>query len=138
MLPARIWSLAAVAVLLGCRDKPPQPPDMAVVMPNVPLPPNPTLVSKSGGANALMLTFRTAVKPRAVEAYYQEVLTGPGWRLVKHTTDRSGAVTMLAEQDGPPLWVRIRGTPDSAGTLVDLAGAVVAADSAARAARPGS
>ena len=138
MSPARIWSLAAVVVLLGCRDKPPQPPDMAVVLPNVPLPPNPTLVSKTGGANALMVTFRTAAKPRDVEAYYREVLTGPGWRLVKHATDRAGAVTMLAEQDGPPLWVRIRGTPEGSGALVDLAGAVVAGDSAAGSPKPAS
>lgn len=138
MIPTRIWSLAVLVALLGCRDKPPSPPDIALAMPNLPLPPNPVLVSKSGGANAVMVTFRTALKPGDVEAYYRSVLTGPGWRLVKHTTDRAGAVTMLAEQNGPPLWVRIRGTPDSTGTLVDLAGAVVAGDSAAGSSKPAS
>ena len=138
MIPPRIWSVAAVLVLLGCGDKPPKSPDMAVALPNVPLPPSPTLVSKSGGANAVMVTLRTPSKPGDVEAYYRSVLSGPGWRLVKHSTDRSGAVTMLAEQDGPPLWVRIRSTPDSTGTLVDLAGAVVGGDSAAPAVKPAS
>ena len=36
-----------------------------------------------------------------------------------------GSVALYAEQDGPPLWVRIWPTSDSAGTMVELAGAMV-------------
>ena len=67
MIPARIWSLAILAALLGCRDKPPSPPALALAMPNLPLPPNPVLVSKSGGADALMITFRTTATPAGTE-----------------------------------------------------------------------
>ena len=35
-----------------------------------------------------------------------------------------GAVVLLAHQDGPPLWVRIKSTSDSLATIVELAGAV--------------
>jgi hypothetical protein len=45
---------------------------------------------------------------------------------VNDMRDRDGSVVLLAEQDGPPLWVRIRSTDDSVATIVELAGAVVA------------
>jgi hypothetical protein len=129
MIPTRIWAAAALISLLGCGDKPDKPADITTVMPNLPLPPQPTVVSQTGGAHSLMITLSSPAKVGEVEAYYRSVLTGPGWKLVKQSTDRSGAITMLAEQNGPPLWVRIRSKPDSSGTLVELAGAV--ADSAA-------
>jgi hypothetical protein len=125
MIPTRIWAVTALVALLGCGDKPPKPPELGAALPNLPLPPSPTLVTRSGGADALMITLRSPAQAREVESYYQSVLTGPGWKLLKRSTDRSGVVTMLAEQDGPPLWVRIRSAPDGNGTLVDLAGAVV-------------
>ena len=130
MNPTRIWAAAALVVLLGCRDKPPTPPEVTKALPNIPLPANPVIVSHGGGADVLMITVRSPEKVSDVEAYYRRVLSGPGWRLIKESTDKSGAVVLLAEQKGPPLWVRIRSTPDSAGTLVDLAGAVI--DSLAR------
>jgi hypothetical protein len=130
MIPTRIWAGAALVGLLGCGDKPPTPPSLSQALPHIPLPPNPTMVSRSGGANVLMITVRSPAKVDEVEAFYRRVFSGPQWRLVKHSTDGSGAVILLAEQKGPPLWVRIRSTPDSTATLVDLAGAVV--DSVAR------
>jgi hypothetical protein len=125
MIPSRIWAAAAFVALLGCGDKPLKQADVADALPNLPLPPSPTVVSKTGGPNTLMITVRSPAKVAEVEAYYRSVLTGPGWKLLKHSTDRSGAVFMLAEQKGPPLWVRIRSMPDNGGTIVDLAGAVV-------------
>ena len=125
MIPTRIWAAAAVVALLGCGDKAPKPPSASKALPNLPLPPNPTLVSRDGGANVLRLTVRSPAKVADVESFYRRVFSGPGWTLVKQSTDNSGAVILLAEQKGPPLWVRIRSTPDSTGTLVDLTGAVV-------------
>ena len=130
MIPTRIWAAAALIAVLGCGDKPTKTAELSAALPNLPLPPYPTLVSKSAGTNTLMLTLRSPAKAREVEAYYRRVLTGPGWKLIKQSTDHSGVVTMLAEQDGPPLWVRIRSLPDSSGTLVDLGGAVVDSASA--------
>jgi hypothetical protein len=124
MIPDRIWATVALLALLGCGDKPEKPADISAALPNLPLPPKPTVVSRSGGANTLMITVSSPAKIAEVESYYRSVLTGPGWKLLKHSTDRAGTITMLAEQKGPPLWVRIRSKPDSTGTLVDLAGAV--------------
>ena len=41
--------------------------------------------------------------------------------------DPDGAMVLLAEQDGPPLWVRIKSAEDSVTTMVELAGAVMPA-----------
>ncbi|HVL17180.1 MAG TPA: hypothetical protein VM387_04265 [Gemmatimonadales bacterium] len=133
MIPTRIWAAAALIALVGCGDKPAKPVAIEAALPNIPLPPSPTVVSRTGGANTAMITLRSPAKIADVEKYYRSVLTGPGWKLVKQSTDRSGAIILLAEQDGPPLWVRLRSIPDNGGTLVDLAGAVVDSASAKRA-----
>ncbi len=95
-------------------------------MPNVPLPPQATFVSRSGGADVLQLTVRSPVSADAVAAYYRQLFKKNGWRLVNDAKDRDGAVVIFAEQNGPPLWVRIRNAEDGRGTLVDLTGARVA------------
>jgi hypothetical protein len=117
-----VLSLAAVA----CgRDAEPKPPKFSEVMPNVPLPPNATFVSKSGGGDALQLTVRSPAQADVVADYYRQLFKKEGWRLVNDAKDQEGAVVFFAEQDGPPLWVRIRNADDGRGTLVDLAGARV-------------
>jgi hypothetical protein len=60
-----------------------------------------------------------------VEAYYRALLTKSGWRLVNDMRDRDGSVVLLAQQKGPPLWVRIKSTDDSNATMVELTGAVL-------------
>ncbi len=95
-------------------------------MPNVPLPPNPTLVSKSGGVDALQ-THRpiAGARPTSWRHTTGDLFKAQGWRLVNDAKDQDGAVVLFAEQNGPPLWVRIRSAEDGNGTLVDLAGARV-------------
>jgi hypothetical protein len=95
---------------------------MADVFPNLPLPPRASLVAKSGGADALLLTLRSTSPSAQVEAYYKRVFSANGWRLVNQFKSPDGTTVMLAEQDGPPLWVRII-PQDSTTTLVELAGA---------------
>jgi hypothetical protein len=102
---------------------------MAQVLPTIPLPPEARLVARSGGTEAVQLTVRTPAAPPDVERYYRGVLSKGQWKLVKDSRDPSGAVVLLAQQKGPPLWVRIRSADDGPGTLIDLAGAVVPPDS---------
>ena len=102
------------------------------VFPNLPLPPQASVVSRRGGPEALQLTFMSAAKAKDVETYYRAVLSKNGWRLVNDMRDRDGSVVLFAEQNGPPLWVRIRSTDDSVATMVEIAGAVFA-DSSKRA-----
>jgi hypothetical protein len=114
--------------LVSCKrdEAPPKSPELAEVMPNVPMPPQPTFVSRSGGADAVQLTVRSPARADAVAAYYRDVFKRNGWRLVNDAKDRDGAVVILAQQDGPPLWVRIRNAEDGQGSLIDLTGARVA------------
>ena len=112
--------------LIGCRDKPPEMAKVSEVFPNLPLPPAASLVSREGSADALKLTLMAKARPAMVEAYYRDALSSQnGWRLVSDTRDADGALVLLAQQDGPPLWVRIQRTDDSVMTKVELAGALV-------------
>jgi hypothetical protein len=116
----------AVLALVACKDKGPQMPKVSQVFPNLPLPPDASVVSRSGSSDALQLTLVSSAKAKDVEAYYRAMLSKNGWRLVNDMRDRDGSVVLLAEQDGPPLWVRIKSTDDSVATVVELAGAVFA------------
>ena len=108
MIPAKIRVGLALLALVACRDKPPEMAKISEVFPNLPVPPKASLVSRAGSPDALKLTLRSEVKPREVEAYYRDILSERnGWRLVSDTRDREGAIVLLAQQDGPPLWVRI-------------------------------
>ena len=124
MIPMKIRVGLAVLALLGCRDKGAQLAQVHDVFPTLPIPPAAKVVSREGSPDALKLTLRSSAKPAKVEAYYRQTFTKNGWRLVSDARDAEGAVVLLAQQNGPPLWVRIQGTKDSLATMVELAGAV--------------
>jgi hypothetical protein len=67
-----------------------------------------------------------------VADYYRAVLTRGNWRLVSDIKNPDGSTALYAEQDGPPLWVRISKLTDRPGSLVQLSGAVSAKDSVPR------
>ena len=136
MIPTKIWAGIAVLALVACTDKGPQTPKVSEVFPNLPLPPNARVMSQRGGSDALQLTLMSPVKAKDVESYYRAMLSKNGWRLVNDMRDQDGSVVLLAEQDGPPLWVRIKSTDDSVATIVELAGAVMS--DAGKRAKPAS
>lgn len=124
MFRLRTCMLLASLALVGCnRDQAPQGPKFGEVMPHVPLPPQATFVSRSGGAEALQITVRTPARADVVAKYYRDLFKQQGWRLINDAKDSEGAVVLFVEQNGPPLWVRIRNADDGRGTFVDLAGA---------------
>jgi len=126
MFPLPRILFAGLLVLAACgRADAPKPPNLAEVLPNVPLPPQPTFVSRSGGADALQLTVRSPAAADEVTSYYRQFFKKTGWRLVNEAKDREGAVVFFVEQDGPPLWVRVRKAEDGQGSLVEIAGARV-------------
>lgn len=132
MIPTTLRTLAAAALLggalAGCGgEKPPKTAEMAEVFPRLLLPPDARFVSRSAGTDAAQVTLRSGRPSGEVEEYYRRALNRDGWRLVKEAKGSDGEVILLAEQDGPPLWVRIR-PEDATTTLVELAGALVRRD----------
>jgi hypothetical protein len=128
MLSFRYGLSAAWLVLLGCGSEPrteqPPPPDVSKAFANLPLPPKPELVSRTGSPDALQLTLYSPADVDQVTEYYRRVLSGEQWRLVSDRKNPDGSTVLYAEQNGPPLWVRIWRLGDR-GTMVELTGAVV-------------
>ena len=87
-------------------------------------------MSRAGSSDALQITMFSPTGAPAVVQYYRDALTKGGWRLVSDQKKPDGKVILYAEQDGPPIWVSVWPTTDSAGTMVQLAGAVLPTDSA--------
>jgi hypothetical protein len=129
MHPIRFFAGLTCAFLVACgseqADSP--PPDFAKAFANLPLPPDPEFVSRSGGADALQITFYSPAQVPQVIAYYRQVLTRNNWRLVNQTENPDGSAVLYAEQKGPPLWVRISKSIRG-GTTVELTGAVIDPD----------
>jgi hypothetical protein len=120
-----IRCLVLCAALAACRDQAPRTAKLSDALPNLPLPPQASFVGRTGGPDALQITVRSPARADAVAAYYRSVFKTGGWRLVSDATDAEGATVLLADQDGPPLWVRIQNAEDGRGTLVELTGAVL-------------
>jgi hypothetical protein len=102
---------------------------MGQVFPNLPLPPDPQLVERSNSKDALQLTLRSASDIGLVTDFYRDALSRGKWRLVSDVKSPDGSTSLYAEQDGPPLWVRIWKSEDQPGTMVQLTGAIVGKDS---------
>ncbi|HET6837822.1 MAG TPA: hypothetical protein VFH24_07240 [Gemmatimonadales bacterium] len=127
----RVWLTVAAAVFLACESEPPPPtpPAFSKAFSHLPLPPNPEMVSRAGGADALQITVYSPSDTARVTDFYRTALTQGTWRLVSDIKSADGSTALYAEHDGPPLWVRIWKANDRPGTMVQLTGAVVAQDS---------
>lgn len=120
--------LAVISALLtacGSEPRQPKPPSAFEVFPNLPLPPAAQFVSQTGSEDALQIRFLSATRPEGVAGYYREVLSTGKWRLISDVSKPDGSVVLYAEQDGPPMWVRMWPTSDKQGTVIELTGAVV-------------
>jgi hypothetical protein len=123
MISTRIRAVLLCVELAACGDKPDKPAELSQALPNLPLPPQSKFVRKAAGPQAVQVTVESPAAPAVVVDYYRGVFSRRPWRLVKEGKDGSGATILLAEQDGPPLWVRVR--PSGAtGSVVELSGAV--------------
>ena len=123
----------ACVALLACESEPrnPKPPAFQEAFSDLPLPPNPELVSQVGGAGAIQLTIHTPASDSQVTNYYRNLLSKGEWRLVSDIKGKDGVTALYAEHNGPPLWVRIWRASDRPGTMVQLTGAALEKDSAA-------
>jgi len=121
----RVLLLATGLSLAGCGESPkPRQTDILEAMPNIPLPPDASYLSKEIGEEALKIRFRSVVDVDGVARYYRGVLGRDPWKLISDTPMQDGSVALYAEQKaGPPLWVTIRKAEDAPGSVVDLLGA---------------
>lgn len=128
------WTLlVGLVVACGSESARPKPPQLGEAFPNLPLPPQPELISHTGSADALQLTLRSPKEMDWILEYYRSMLGSGNWRLVSDIKNRDGSVVLYAEQNGPPMWVRIWKPTGQSGTMIQLTGAVVAKDSTKRA-----
>jgi hypothetical protein len=124
MIPTKIRWLVLSAALAACGDKTPRMAKFNEALPNLPLPPQPSFVGRSGGPDALQVTVHSPASPDAVADYYRGVFKTGSWKLVNEAKDAEGATVLLAQQNGPPLWVRIQ-PADGGGSRVELSGAIL-------------
>lgn len=122
-----LWPILLVAC--QAEQRTPDPPELTEAFSTLPLPPDPELVSRSASTDALQLTVRTPADLPQVAKYYRATLSRGNWRLISDMQNADGSTALYAEQDGPPLWVRIWKATDQQGTMVQLTGAVVEGDS---------
>jgi hypothetical protein len=127
------WSLLAGLVLAcGSESRAPKPADLGAAFTNLPLPPDPELISQTGSADALQLTLHSPGDMDRILEYYRGILSTGNWRLVSDTKSPDGSVALYAEQQGPPMWVRIWKPKGQSGTMVQMTGAVVSKDTTKR------
>jgi hypothetical protein len=117
--------MCALLVACGSEPREPQLPANAKVFPDLPLPPSAHFVSRAGSEEALQIRLFSAKRLDEITKYYRDLLSRGRWRLVSDVKRPDGSVMLYAEQDGPPIWVRIWPTNDTAGTMVELSGAVI-------------
>ena len=128
-MPARrLRPLLALLLLLpaaacGQEDKRPVPPSVAEAFPELPFPPDPSYVGRSGGEDALTISMRSGQPYEVVLDYYREVLATGSWQIRSDARDGASGRVIYAEHTGRPLWVRLR-PEGTAWTLVDITGAV--------------
>lgn len=123
-----LLALATPALAACQREKKPEPPKFAEVLPEIPLPPGGRGVGRNAGDDALLIRFRSPDPADSVVQYYRRVFNDRQWRLVSDAKTKDGVVTLYAEQGAgrPPMWVRVLPDPEFGGTLVEVAGARVA------------
>ena len=98
------------------------PPSVAAAFPELPLPPNPSYVSRGGGADALTIRLRSAASYEQVRSFYLQHFNAAPWALKNEAPDPSGGTVLYAERAGRPIWVRLRPDGDT-HTHVELTGA---------------
>lgn len=124
---ARILSsFLAVLVLGACSgEQKIDKPELAEVMPVVPLPPDSRLAGSAGSEDALQFTFLSKHNREDMARYYRRMFTEAPWTLISDTKSPDGEVILYVENDGTPLWVRIGRTAGAPGSTVQLSGALV-------------
>lgn len=112
--------LALCAV--GCKDAPPQA-RLKDTLPMIPLPEGADQMTREGGEDAVLIRFRVPGLPAPVDSFYRSVFSKPPWHLTNSTTGADGVISLYADGEPRPMWVRITPMDSTGYTHVELAGA---------------
>lgn len=124
-------SFLAVLVLAACSgERKIDTPQLADVMPVVPLPPDSRLVGRVGSDEALQFTFLSRYSQEDMVSTYRRMFTAAPWTFISDAEAPDGAVILYVENDGIPLWVRITRTSGAPGSTVQLSGALISKNTA--------
>ena len=118
------FALLLALASLACGQPERKTAKLSDALPDLPLPPEASVIGRSASADALKLTFSSSLTPDQMAEFYRGTLSSGVWRLVSDTKTADGAIALYAEREGPPMWVTIRKAPGAAGSTVELAGAV--------------
>ena len=133
-LPA-LALLLTVAQLAACQSAKPAeaPPKQAglEVLPNIPLPPDGTILTTQASPEAMSVVSVTEVRVDSVLAYYRMILAKEPFRLINETMADS-ITSFYVEQEGPSLWITVQRNGPK-GSMVVIAGAAADTSAAAKA-----
>jgi len=91
--------------------------------------PRSTVVSISAGEDAAEVALTTGAAPQNVATWYRQALVLNGWELKSDVVERDSTITIYAEKEKRPLWVRLRANAAGLGTTYRVIGAIVPGDS---------
>ena len=86
--------------------------------------PRSTMVSVSAGEEAAQLVMSSPDSVAAVARWFVQALSQNNWDVKRTVTDRTGTVTIYAEQDKRPLWLTLRPNAGGPGTTYTMIGVI--------------
>jgi len=89
--------------------------------------PGSAVVGYGAGDEAAELVLTTSASPDTVTAWYRETLRAGGWTLRHESRARDGMITLYAERETRPLWIRLSPWGPE-GTTYSLLGVEVRGD----------
>ena len=86
--------------------------------------PRSTMVSVSAGDEAAQLVMSSPDSVEVIARWFVRVLGMNNWEVKRNLTDRSGTVTIYAEQNTRPLWLTLRPNVGGPGTTYTMIGVI--------------
>src|SRR2546427_3879276 len=86
--------------------------------------PRSSMVSLSAGEEAAQLVMSSPDSVRIVARWFLEALALNHWEVKRTVSDRSGTVTIYAEQGKRPLWLTLRPNVGGPGTTYTMIGVI--------------